>query len=194
MELKGTKKKKGKKIDDPDFMVCVPWLPSLCISHVFQPTLKPVVEKEVPKVVQAVRQTSNRKVLFKLLTRIKVSGQLFGSYRHYSSCLQLQITEDQAALREIMRLRGYSLMSNVLVDNANDVELVTLVSAFQGVFTVLNHRQALQCMTTWPLQNRNKVTDSQVDTPVKSCCSLDNEQIKDLATKVCHFCGGLLKG
>jgi len=22
MELKGTKKKKGKKIDDPDFMVC----------------------------------------------------------------------------------------------------------------------------------------------------------------------------
>jgi len=40
--------------------------------------LKPVVEKEVPKVVQAVRQTSNRKVLFKLLTRIKVGGQPSG--------------------------------------------------------------------------------------------------------------------
>ena len=49
-------------------------------------------------------------------------------------------------------------------------------------------------MTTWPLQNRNKVTDSQVDTPVKSCCSLDNEQVKDLATKVCFFQDELLEG
>ena len=43
-------------------------------------------------------------------------------------CLRRQITEDQAALRQIMRLRGYTLMSNVLVDNANDIELVILVS------------------------------------------------------------------
>jgi hypothetical protein len=37
-----------------------------------QPILTPIVEKDIPKVVQAVRQTQSRKVLFKLLTRIKV--------------------------------------------------------------------------------------------------------------------------
>ncbi|PPQ98680.1 hypothetical protein CVT24_003307 [Panaeolus cyanescens] len=134
MELKGTKKKKGKKIDDPDFM----------------PTMKPVVEKEVPKIIQAIRQTTSRKVLAKLLTRLK-------------------ITEDQAALRQVMRLRGYSLMTNVLEDNASDLELITL---------------ALECMSTWPLLNQNKVQDSKVHIPVKACTELDNEAVKNLAQKL----------
>lgn len=34
--------------------------------------MKPITEKEVPKVVQAIRQAPSRKVLSKLLTRIKV--------------------------------------------------------------------------------------------------------------------------
>ncbi|KAF8966903.1 hypothetical protein BDZ97DRAFT_1917169 [Flammula alnicola] len=131
MELKGTKKKKGKKIDDPDFM----------------PTMKAITEKEVPKVVQAIRQTTSRKVLSKLLTRIK-------------------ITDDQAALRQIMRLRGYSLMTNVLEDYASDMELITL---------------ALECMKTWPLLNRNKVQDSKVHIPVEVCAALENETVKSLA-------------
>lgn len=38
-----------------------------------QPDLKPLLEKDVPKVVQAMRQTTSRKVLFKLMTRVKVS-------------------------------------------------------------------------------------------------------------------------
>jgi hypothetical protein len=38
-----------------------------------QPILKPLALKEVPKVIQAMRQTQSRKVLVKLLTRIKVS-------------------------------------------------------------------------------------------------------------------------
>ena len=41
-----------------------------------------------------------------------------------------QITEDQAALRQIMRLRGYSLMTNVLEDYDTDIELITLVSHY----------------------------------------------------------------
>ncbi|KAJ3515007.1 hypothetical protein NLJ89_g2034 [Agrocybe chaxingu] len=134
MELKGTKKKKGKKIDDPDFM----------------PTLKAILQKEVPKVVQAIRQTSSKKVLSKLLTRIK-------------------ITEDQTALREIMRLRGYSLMTNVLEDWASDNELITL---------------CLECMQTWPLQNRNKVQDSKVHVPVEACAALEDEKVKSLAQKL----------
>lgn len=32
----------------------------------------PILEKDVPKVVQAIRQTTSRKVLSKLMTRIKV--------------------------------------------------------------------------------------------------------------------------
>lgn len=36
-----------------------------------QPILKPLSEKDVPKVVQAVRQTQSRKVLLKLLSRVK---------------------------------------------------------------------------------------------------------------------------
>ena len=53
--LKGSKKKKSKKLDED-----------------YAPILKPLQEKDVPKVIQAVRQTSSRKVLLKLLTRIKV--------------------------------------------------------------------------------------------------------------------------
>ena len=37
------------------------------------------------------------------------------------------MTEDQAALRQIMRLRGYSLMSNLLEEYSNDIELILLV-------------------------------------------------------------------
>ncbi|KAG6866333.1 hypothetical protein C0991_005800 [Blastosporella zonata] len=131
IELKGTKKKKGKKIDDPDFM----------------PTMKAIVEKDIPKVVQAIRQTQSRKVLLKLLTRIK-------------------LTEDQAALRSIMRLRGYSLMTNVLDDHRSDVELINL---------------ALSCMSTWPLINRNKVDDSRVIVSVRAIAELEDDKNKEMA-------------
>ena len=56
--LKGSKKKKSKKLDED-----------------YAPILKPLQEKDVPKVIQAIRQTSSRKVLLKLLTRIKVGYQ-----------------------------------------------------------------------------------------------------------------------
>lgn len=54
--LKGSKKRKSKKLDED-----------------YAPILKPLQEKDVPKVIQAIRQTSSRKVLLKLLTRIKVN-------------------------------------------------------------------------------------------------------------------------
>ena len=56
--LKGSKRKKSKKLDED-----------------YAPVLKPLQDKDVPKVIQAIRQTSSRKVLLKLLTRIKVHGQ-----------------------------------------------------------------------------------------------------------------------
>ncbi|KAI0354309.1 SET domain-containing protein [Trametes cingulata] len=131
--LKGSKKKKGKKLDE-DFI----------------PDLKPIVLKDVPKVVQALRQTQSRKVLVKLLMRIK-------------------LTEDLAALRQIMRLRGFSVMTNILEDYGSDVEVQTL---------------AMECMSTWPLIQRNKVEDSKVNVPVRVCAQSDNETVSMLAKKL----------
>lgn len=87
--------------------------------------MKPITEKEVPKVVQAIRQTTSRKVLIKLLTRIKVR---YENVMYSESLLTTsQITEDASALRQIMRLRGYSLMTNVLEDYESDLEMITIV-------------------------------------------------------------------
>ena len=40
---------------------------------------------------------------------------------------QHQITEDVAALRQVMRLRGFSLMTNVLEDHGGDIEIIIAV-------------------------------------------------------------------
>ena len=90
--LKGSKKKKGKKLDED-----------------YVPVLTPLVLRDIPKVVQAIRQIQNRRVLLKLLTRIKM-------------------TDDQPALRQLMRLRGFSLMCNILEDYMSDVDVCTIVS------------------------------------------------------------------
>lgn len=45
-----------------------------------------------------------------------------------------KITEDQAALRQVMRLRGFSLMHNILEDHAKDIDITIAVS---GCFQAL---------------------------------------------------------
>ncbi|KAI0248399.1 hypothetical protein BJV78DRAFT_1379249 [Lactifluus subvellereus] len=128
--LKGSKKKKSKKLDED-------WMP----------ILKPLALKEVPKVIQAMRQTQSRKVLVKLLTRIKMS-------------------EDLSALRQMMRLRGFSLMTNIMDDYEKDLEILML---------------AIDCMSTWPLISRNKVEDSKVSVPVERCTESENTVLKKAA-------------
>ncbi|KAF8487420.1 hypothetical protein DFH94DRAFT_641821 [Russula ochroleuca] len=128
--LKGSKKKKSKKLDED-------WMP----------ILKPLALKEVPKVIQAMRQTQSRKVLVKLLTRIKMS-------------------EDQSALRQMMRLRGFSLMTNIMDDYEKDLEILML---------------AIDSMSTWPLISRNKVEDSKVNVPVQRCTESENVVLKKAA-------------
>ncbi|EIN05933.1 hypothetical protein PUNSTDRAFT_54761 [Punctularia strigosozonata HHB-11173 SS5] len=133
LQLKGTKKKKGRKLDE-DYI----------------PDLKPLQEKDVPKVIQALRQTSSRKVLYKLITRIK-------------------LTDDQAALRQVMRLRGFSQMTNILLDYEDDEDITTV---------------ALECMYTWPLLKRNKVEASGISVPVQKWADSDNEKLKGLAQRL----------
>ncbi|KAF5332929.1 hypothetical protein D9758_015955 [Tetrapyrgos nigripes] len=127
MELKGTKKKKGKKIDDPDFM----------------PQMKPVVEKEVPKVIQAMYQTSSKKVLSKLLTRLK-------------------ITEDPAPLRQAIRLRGYSCMKVILEDNADEPELVILALECMTKWPSISRNKIEDSQVTTPVKQFTESENEQV--------------------------------
>ena len=67
-----------------------------------------MMEKEVPKVVNAIRQTTSRKILQKLLQRIKM-------------------TDDQDVLRQVTRLRGLTLMTPTLNEYKDDAEIQTLI-------------------------------------------------------------------
>ena len=70
--LKGSKKKKGKKLDEDFIVSLASAVHHMLLNSIPQPDLKPIFFKDIPKVVQAMRQTQSRKVLVKLLTRIKV--------------------------------------------------------------------------------------------------------------------------
>jgi hypothetical protein len=67
-----------------------------------------MTEKEVPKVVNAIRQTTSRKILQKLLQRIKM-------------------TDDQDVLRQVTRLRGLTLMTPTLKEYKDDTEIQMLI-------------------------------------------------------------------
>ena len=77
-------------------------------------------------------------------------------------------------------------MTNILEDYPQDIEMQTLVSGLEGCqgITGLTVPQALECMTTWPLIQRNKVEDSQVTEPVEICAQSDNEGLATLAKQV----------
>ncbi|SRR5258706_3611792 len=67
-----------------------------------------MMEKEVPKVINAIRQTTSRKILQKLLQRIKM-------------------TDDLDVLRQVTRLRGLTLMTPTLKEYKDDAEIQTLI-------------------------------------------------------------------
>ena len=45
-----------------------------------------------------------------------------------------QMSEDESALRQMMRLRGFSLMTNIMDDYEKDLEVLMLVCVFFSVF------------------------------------------------------------
>ncbi|KAJ7619409.1 histone methyltransferase [Roridomyces roridus] len=117
MALKGTKKKKGKKLDDPDFL----------------PELRPILQPEVPTIMQAVRQTDSRDMLVKLLTRFR-------------------LTTDETCQREMLRLRCLSLMKNVLEDYAADAEVITLVVESIRPWPLTSRNKVDDCKIESPLE------------------------------------------
>jgi hypothetical protein len=48
-----------------------------------------------------------------------------------------KITEDQAALRQVMRLRGFSLMHNILEDHVKEIDITIVVSHCSQVGVVV---------------------------------------------------------
>ena len=47
-----------------------------------------------------------------------------------------------------------------------------------------NSLQAMECMAAWPLIQKNKVDDSDIEAPVKLLTESDNEAVAGLAKKV----------
>lgn len=144
--LKGSKKKRGRKLDED-----------------YVPILKPLSVKEVSKVITAMRESLNRKVVVKLLTRIKMTP-VYSFSEHGAQ---------EQPIWHLMRLRGFGLMCNVLEDNIKDVEICTLV---------------LESLTTWPLMKRNKVDASGISRPVTILSqSSEDENVKSLAEKLLSY-------
>jgi len=96
------------------------------------------------------------------------------------------MTEDQPALRQLMRLRGFSVMTNILEDYSADVEVSVSVSTSRRRRDNVESdgSQAIECMMTWPLIQRNKVEDSKVNVPVQTCAQSENQGLAELAQKV----------
>ncbi|KAG8835930.1 histone methyltransferase set2 [Serendipita sp. 399] len=124
--LKGNRKRKGKRLDED-----------------FTPTLKPMVEEDVPKVVNALRQTTSRSILTKLLTRVK-------------------ITEDPTVLRQVTRLRGLTQMTPALAEYKDDTEVQILILETINLWPFVN-RTKIEDAKIEPLLNELvHSTDSQI--------------------------------
>ncbi|WVQ94922.1 hypothetical protein IAU59_002008 [Kwoniella sp. CBS 9459] len=120
----------------------------------FVPILRPIVEVEVQKVSAAIRQSmENKTMMSRLLQRIKM-------------------TEEPMIQRQLLRMHGFSLMSMVLTELADDREIVLL---------------ALESMSKWKLQIRNKIEDSKVEQPVKALQDSEDEEVSRLAKQLLEY-------
>lgn len=126
--LKGSKKRRGKQLDE-DYMV---------LSHAL--ILHPVSNHR--HFLTARTQTSGREGYSKGRTGSPADAEQESAFQApYSNkgassisnagasadLVYAKITENDAALRQIMRLRGFSLMTNILQDYAKDLEVTILV-------------------------------------------------------------------
>ncbi|KAK0564992.1 histone methyltransferase set2 [Tilletia horrida] len=99
----------------------------------YNPIMRPIQLEEAGTVVSAIKQaTSNRRVLEKLLSRVIM-------------------TEDTNVHRAMVRLHGFVLLSGVMDEWRDEVEVVL---------------QVLQCLARFPLLKRNKVISTGVDKQV----------------------------
>lgn len=117
----------------------------------YMPVMKPIQLKDVPKVASAIRQSiSNKRILSKLLRRI-------------------MITADQAVQKQLMRLHGFSIMSMVLNEYLEDLEIV---------------KTTLEILLKWPLITKNKILSTNIEETVMKLSKNPSEVIQTLAAEL----------
>ncbi|KAJ7057984.1 histone methyltransferase, partial [Mycena amicta] len=130
MALKGTKKKKGKKLDDIDFM----------------PTLNPILTPQLPKIINALRQTSSRALIMKLLTRFS-------------------LTTEEGTLREMLRLRCMTLMKQLLDDHyPKHLDIIGIIIDFLLPWPLTTRNKIDMCNINESVQ---KIADEVEDEKLK---------------------------
>ncbi|KAL1410857.1 histone methyltransferase set2 [Vanrija albida] len=124
----------------------------------YVPVLHPMKENDVPKVAAAMRQSmENPRMMGRLLERIKM-------------------TDEPVVQRQLMRMHGFSLMTMILSDMAENRDVVLL---------------ALESMERWKLTIRNKVEDSNIQEPVKALSQGGDEQLAGIAKHLLEYWSGI---
>lgn len=128
----------------------------------------------------------NRKMMSRLLERVKVSCFLCGS-RSRLDLTAPQLTDEMAVHRQLMRMHGFSLMYMVLTEMVDDRETVLLVGCCRSSDDLELTLQALEGMSKWKLQIRNKIEDSKVEEPVRALADGADEEISRVAKQLLEY-------
>ncbi|WOO81021.1 Histone-lysine N-methyltransferase, H3 lysine-36 specific [Vanrija pseudolonga] len=124
----------------------------------YVPVLHPMQENDVPKVAAAMRQSmENPRMMGRLLERVKM-------------------TDEPVVQRQLMRMHGFSLMTMILTDMADNRDIVLL---------------ALESMDRWKLTIRNKVEDSNIQEPVKILSEGSDAELAGIAKHLLEYWSGI---
>lgn len=86
-----------------------------------------------------------------------------------------------------MRMHGFSLMYMVLTEMVDDRDTVLLVSCCRSSDVLELTLQALEGMSKWKLQIRNKIEDSKVEEPVRALADGADEEISRVAKQLLEY-------
>ncbi|TXT15823.1 hypothetical protein VHUM_00326 [Vanrija humicola] len=124
----------------------------------YVPVLHPMQENDVPKVAAAMRQSmENPRMMGRLLERVKM-------------------TDEPVVQRQLMRMHGFSLMTMILTDMAENRDIVLL---------------ALESMERWKLTIRNKVEDSNIQEPVRLLSEGSDSELAGIAKHLLEYWSGI---
>ncbi|KAF8192677.1 hypothetical protein K438DRAFT_2017875 [Mycena galopus ATCC 62051] len=142
MALKGTKKKKGKKLDDADFL----------------PEMRAITVKELPKIMLALRQTQSREMMVKLLTRFHLTtdeSTMREMLRLRCMSLMKNILDDNASDLEIFGLvlqsiRPWPLAArNKVEDSSIDTTVTTIMTTEEEKLDEKTKASAEDLLSHW---------------------------------------------
>ncbi|MCO5598683.1 hypothetical protein L7F22_052781 [Adiantum nelumboides] len=132
LEARGTRKKKSRHLDED-----------------FNPTLRPMEEDEVAKMITAIRQAaSNRTILQKLITRI-------------------HMTSDTDVQRNLVQLHGFVLMAGILDEWKDDKEIVLLVMGSLARWPLIARNKVVDSGVDKLVKEFSEVEDTELSSLAK---------------------------